>query len=291
MYNQNSKIMAKILTYASKLDEVEFLASYVLQLGKKLGAEIEFLFTLEILNYPVGIPVVAKPNYEHPSEDDKKIIREVEKEVIKRIDKVKKDLKGTPPLKISAVAGRATNVVDNKTSEGYFDFIVLSGSADSLYMINERNMDIVKRVHLPVLLIPEGKKFTGPKLIVYATDYKEEDIPVLRHISEFASNFRAGITALHITDDVDFEEKVVKQGFKQTVLDKVGYNRIEITTMAPEADKDFEQAVNDYAKSVNADMIAALRGKKGFIDRVFRSSATRKLINAAELPVLVYQEE
>ena len=90
--------------------------------------------------------------------------------------------------------------------------VILEGQQDdSFWMQSSTNMDIIKMVECPVWIIPKGAIYQPFSEIVYATDYKAEDIINLKKLISLFPHLMPNITALHITDSVDFEERVKKE--------------------------------------------------------------------------------
>jgi nucleotide-binding universal stress UspA family protein len=135
--------------------------------------------------------------------------------------------------------------------------------------------------------LPNQVLFKPFKHIIYATNYNKADIPVLKKLSAFAKLFNAEITALHVTDSLDFEEKVKNMGFKNILKEKTNYP-INVQVLVEQKNEDTSAIINSFAKSANADIIVMLKQNKSFFERVFKGSATKKLINKTNLPVLIY---
>ena len=126
------------------------------------------------------------------------------------------------------------------------------------------------------------------KKILYATDYNEADITTLKRLVALTKEFSPEITALHITDSKDFEEKTMQKGFKDIVAQETNYDKIHVKT--EKESKSTEEKINDIAIKIKADLIVLLKENKGFIEKIFTSSSTKKVIKKAKLPVLVYHE-
>ena len=192
--------------------------------------------------------------------------------------------------------------VDFEIRSGATDMILLeaSGKKDTyMLMINESEepemgflintyLQIVEKTECPILKVNGDFDFSKLQKVLYATDYKEEDVPVLKKLSEMLAPFKAEITALHITDNLDLEEKLKSHGYESSLLKKIGYDRIRF---AIRKDKKVPRGIMDYAKSGKYDMIVVLKENRSFLERIFGSSDSNKILAKAETPVMVYHEE
>jgi len=137
----------------------------------------------------------------------------------------------------------------------------------------------------PVMLIPAHYESKPLKNILYSTNYNEEDFDTLNKLSEFASPYNAHITALHITDKLDMEEKLKIKGFETMVGEKVNYKDISFTVYPY---SDIEEGIMEYSIRTKAEMIVVLKENKGFIDNLIHGSHSKRILKKAELPVMVF---
>ncbi|NJK86610.1 MAG: universal stress protein [Bacteroidales bacterium] len=102
--------------------------------------------------------------------------------------------------------------------------------------------------------------------------------------------FEPHITALHITDNLDFEERVKKEGF-DTIIEQTGYPNLDIKILHNRSDADTSEIIDSYASLIEANLIVVLKKNKSFFEKVFRTSTTTKLLNQSHVPVMVFHEK
>jgi nucleotide-binding universal stress UspA family protein len=51
------------------------------------------------------------------------------------------------------------------------------------------------------------------------------------------------------------------------------------------------QLINDYACLIDANLIVVLKENRHFLERLVKSSSTKKIVQQARTPVLVYHEK
>lgn len=184
----------------------------------------------------------------------------------------------------------ADKIIDMSEAEDTY-MILLTGRSEHSFLdrfISDMNQEIVEDARCPVFIVPPEAKFTGIRKIIYATNYHEADIGSLAKLSELAEIFNAHINALHITLDDDFKNQIRERGFKNLVREKSGYEHIDITSVKGES---IIEDINKFAHETEADLISIMKENRGFLEDLFTSSSTRKLVMHTMLPVLVFHEK
>ena len=148
--------------------------------------------------------------------------------------------------------------------------------------------NIIDHVLCPVFAVPEDNTAISIKNVVYATDYHEEDINVLKHLYGYLSEGEASrITVMHNAETLNFVEKLKWVGLQELVKEEVGVENIDFKL---ETDKDVEEGIQDYIDEFDTDLLVVLKEKKGFFKRIFSSSDTKSILTKFKKPVLVYHE-
>ena len=162
---------------------------------------------------------------------------------------------------------------------------------DSIFPDDSSNVDIIRNVRCPVWIVPEGITYKPFSEILYATDYHEEDVHKIKQLAGFASQFAASITAVHITGDACFSEKVKGEGFVNMVKKETGYELISIKVLPETKGEPLVDELHNFALMIDADLIVLLRENRRFADRLMHGSRSEKIARETQLPVLIYNEE
>lgn len=151
-------------------------------------------------------------------------------------------------------------------------------------LIGSNTLDVAKHTQTPVLIIPEHAVYDDITDIGLATDFREvaETIP--------ENNIRWVLDAtgarLHVLN-VDFEhahanaDTPFQSGLVETMFQRYAprYHFID--------HPDIAEALDQYAEKLSIEMLIVVPKKHHFIDRLFRGSATQKLVFHSRIPVLV----
>ncbi len=210
------------------------------------------------------------------------------------LQKIKADLKNKYPqlseIHYSLKSGIDTKVVIHETSqedvamlifpdykrEGFLDFIIDIGP------------EIIAHARCPVLVVPEKTTFQPIRTIVFATDYEEEDIDAIKKLVEIARPFNSEIKIVHLTDNIDFVEKIEKEGFTELIKENVNYNKITLVSLE---NKDIVPAIMNFSANNKADIIAILKENKNFLARIFEKSISKNIVKNSNIPVLIFHKQ
>ena len=69
-------------------------------------------------------------------------------------------------------------------------------------MIGSKTRSVIDQSDCPVFVIPENNKDGEISKIVFATDYRESDMPSIKYLSEIAELFEAEIIIVHVADRI-----------------------------------------------------------------------------------------
>ncbi|MCB2222490.1 MAG: universal stress protein [Bacteroidetes bacterium] len=283
--------MKKILVYIHQINEIEHILNYSVHLAKDLEASIDLLHSVELQNFPMGVPSMARQTPNFTQEQLEKLFEDMQATFETEVKKIKSGLQNPPEINFFTRQGISTHVIEDFAKKNAYDYMVVAADEDNDFLVNDRNLDIIKHVRIPVWVIPRSKQYKKVSSIIYATDYNEEDIDTMRKIAELATIYDAHISAIHVTDNLNFSEKVKNSGFKDMITEKVGYRNLEVSTMVQKKKDTLSNTINEYAKMKNGDMIAVLKENKNFFERLFGKSDTKDLISHAKYPVLVFQQK
>jgi len=284
--------MKTLLAIINEPKESKDFIRYVAGMGVDLKANVHLLYTQNPTNYPLGtrgttgIAVAqVQQNLEALADTAKEILA-------KHIEDVKSKMQEDVFIDYSTELGVTSLLVKQLVSDNKADMVVLEGQKnESFWTQTSGNMEIIGSVDCPVWIIPNTLVYEPFTEIVYATDYKEEDVTGLKKLIEVTKHFSPAINALHITDSVDFEEKVKKEGFLEMLQKKVAYDHLSVKILNESGNNDTAELLNDYVLRIKADLIVVLKENKTFFERIFKSDPAKKIIKKSMLPVLVFHEK
>jgi nucleotide-binding universal stress UspA family protein len=207
-------------------------------------------------------------------------------------EKIKEAFGSKPSCTVELVA-RSGNAVKELYSEAErikADLIVVgTHGAGVLHRIVGSVATGLSNKGRPVLMVPPSKERFPIKRIVYATDYKEGEIPVVQYVSQFASLLPAEVTVLHITDLTFFGgfEKGLFEVYKRELEEKMPGNSFNFQLLDS---GNIVAGIQDFVKDYGADLLVLTQDRSFSVTGLLSLSVTRRLSFTSDIPILVIPE-
>lgn len=141
----------------------------------------------------------------------------------------------------------------------------------------------------PVMAIPYEYEWKKPEKILMATNHFEKEPAILDFLFELADLYMAKVQVAVFTDEDDDKavtflehtrktpqyEKMLKEQYKEETL-----------TATHLFGKEFEETLQDYIKQNEIDILAMVTYQRGFWDRIFHPSMTKRMSYHTNIPLL-----
>jgi nucleotide-binding universal stress UspA family protein len=147
----------------------------------------------------------------------------------------------------------------------------------------------IKRLKVPVLAIPEDYKFLGEqnlRKIVYLTDYDESDFVSIKKLMRFSSLFNMSIHCIHIGAHNDKWELLKMEGLREYF--QKAYQKESVECHILDNKPDLLQAIDNYVKENEINLLALTHRKRKLLDKVFKPSIAKRVFYHTEIPLLVF---
>ncbi len=279
-------LLAIINDPANSKDFIE----YTYQMAEDLNYTPHFLYTQDPAVYAMSSGAIrpgANPIGTEIEVDRKNAIRLIQE----KIRTVRKELSNDVSFNFNVETGAADLVINRYISDKKAEMAVLEGrDKNGAWTSDTANSGIIQKINCPGWMIPYRMSYDPYQKIIYATDYNETDINNLKNLINLTGRFSPEITALHISDSDDFEQKTKEKGFMEIVKKELGYEKILVKTLVDKGKKGPGENINKYAIDNGANLIVLLKENVNFIKKIFKPGQTKKILKTAKLPVLVYQE-
>ncbi len=193
-------------------------------------------------------------------------------------------------LEYIALKGSIGKEIRKEAEHSHPDLIITGthGTSNSLSLFQKSHTwDIIKKSNVPILAIPQNALFKNIKKIVFATEYREGEIPGIQSIVKMAARFGAKLVVVHISNHMlekEFE-LMVYQRFNSDVRDKVSYENLSFRIVYAD---DIVKGLNDYCFSSSADWIAMSHAQPFFFETMLipEKSITKEMSLKTHIPLL-----
>ncbi len=278
--------MMKILVATDYSEQVMNAEHYAVQLAKMQGFYLKFLHVFEPpIADQIGSFDAEKIDYSPVVHELKKL-----KEHVGRLMSSVGVKDGEIEYECLVREGHPAAQIVEEVNESFPDFVLMGthgGSGFREFILGSQTWKVIKKAGVPVFAIPDDASFAGMKNIVFATEYREGELPVINFLTQLAIRFKAELTVLHITANVITEEfeKQISSLFKQELKNKIAYPGIKFKI---EYATDIIGGLNQYTERNKSDLLVMSPEKPYFLERVFSpgSRTTKTMSIHTKLPLL-----
>ena len=197
-------------------------------------------------------------------------------------------------FKISKVAIRISSSlkfgIKQEVKENNYDFIIMGTNGENLtsqMLFGSNTYNIIRKVGLPVLFVPEKAIFCHLSHIVYATDYRNKDIQKIRELIQLTKNESTTISVVHVNERECDAYTSIFELIRDSLKEKYNNPNVKYEQIIHE---DVTEGLMEFVNEKNADLLVLLTRKHSLFRKLFEESTTKKISQLAYFPVLVYQE-
>jgi nucleotide-binding universal stress UspA family protein len=285
-------MMKKILIPTDFKKESFQTTKYGMNLALKLNMEVLLLHVLNLgqigstASTEADFRAVPQDNVEHTEQH----LKAAKMAMKKTIETLTKEFDSLPVIESKIETGPLKDTIAGFTKQEETALLLLTAKEDGgfLQFMTYINNYLTEKSGCPVLIVPESAEFHDFNRIVYATDYKQEDIQAFKTLSAYAKPFDGFIYGLHMTQDNFMDERMKKEGFRENVRKQVGYENLNVYLVKGD---DIIKNLEDFAEESEADVIALHQENENFFKKVFSENTARKVARKSHLPVLVFHND
>lgn len=183
--------------------------------------------------------------------------------------------------------------VSQVATEHNADLIIMGShgiSGINEIFVGSNTEKVVRNSELPVLVIKRKRLNADYKIVVFASDFSEEAVKPYITASKLFATLGSEMHLLNVN--------VPGQGFKSTsemetnmteFLQKADGNLNRMNVVHYVADTSVEKGILNFAKKVNADLVAIPTHGRTGLAHFFEGSISEDLANHANLPVMTFK--
>jgi nucleotide-binding universal stress UspA family protein len=283
--------MNKLLVPIDFSDYSKNALEYAAVLAKKLNASITVFHCYYIATPPEYGTLSTYMNM--AIEEEQKRSEEQMAEFVKDYQQYAGESDQKLQINTKVKMGLPTEDIIDMVKEHQFDMVIMgtkgaTGLDRILFGSVTGNVIEDDSIKCPVLAVPKGTNYRSISHILYGMDYEEDDVPVIDSLLEFAGEFDAKLTCLHISTDEDLEasDRLEKEILEDTYW-FTPYSKIKFELVKNESVK---KGMETYLKENKVDLIAVQPRERNFLENLFHKSVSANLYTYAGVPVLVLKK-
>lgn len=279
--------MGTLLSVIREPEESGSFIGYAVRLARDLHSSVHLMYVEEEYEYTIGRPP-APDNFTGQKQSQR--LRDAEELLSQQVLKIVTGIHGAGPVDYSAELTSMIEVINDYVRTDRADIVVIEGEVrQGLLKQMTTNDDIIDEADCPVLIVPGNIAYRPFRKVVFASAFREEDIPALKDLVRILSDVSPEIRVVHVTGNPD-DEKIRRTGFDEILRSQTGYQNIFVEYLKDEKSLNIAGMIKSYAIESNADLIVAMKQDRNFFGKLFSSDRTKKILKEEpELPVLIYK--
>lgn len=190
------------------------------------------------------------------------------------------------PIKFILEEGNFLYILREIIGEESVDFVVMGTDGNSgieKMLFGSNTINAITSMKVPILSVPHGMSFKGFKNIGFTTVFDQKDKDALKYLIEIANRHQAKIHCMHVSKDGKFNQQAMKDWQDQFAGDPIVFEIYH--------DADPVNAVLDFIKEKQIDLLTVVSRNKGFFDKIFSPGFTKKIANKNITPLFVFHEQ
>ena len=242
-------------------------------------------YAAKLLTGHYGVTLILYHSYSKASEAQK---------IEQDLEELKKQLMEKNIVKIEILAHQEDDFVDGlaRAVRHKVANLVIMGitgkSALAQVFFGSNTLKMVETKSCPVMIIPENAEYKPLKNVMLTSDFKSTlNTTPSGPIKDFLNVFHPQLHIVNVDKDhfISLTEEYEKE--KQELKQLFAEYKPEFYFMRL---YDIDEAINLFAESRDIDMIIAIQKNHSFIEKMLKSSRTKKLSYHSKMPILVMHE-
>lgn len=199
---------------------------------------------------------------------------------------------GLPSEQITQIIeyGLVSDIIVSTAKAMNVDLIVMSTKGASNIFdkwLGTNAENVMESAECPVWVIPENTPLNPPQTIMYAADFKEDEIAATYKLLEIAKPLGATCKVIHIHD---YFELSIARTVKEMVSDLKQEFAHEDVTFKDLNREEILKGLEVYIRTHKPDVLALAIYEKSFLSKIFDASIAQHFIYEAKLPMLFFKK-
>ncbi|MCU0439967.1 MAG: universal stress protein [Raineya sp.] len=276
--------MKKILVPTDFSDFADKALQTAVSIAKKIKAEI---FLVNVNEMSVAALPIAEYYY-YDKEKEQSYLQMVNESLDKTLKKITSDMDlADIPVSTLVESGLLVDTVEEVSRREKVDLIIMGtqGATGTKEMLIGSNTEkVVRNAPCPVLSVP-NKVYDTFKKIVFPTTLRPDQLSAFKQLADLQTVFEGQIQLLYLNNPAHLSDNEAIIARKDELVKESGLKNVDIF-MGEQNVFDEENAILDFAKSQQADLIVMATHQRKGLAHLFLGSITEDTINHAEVPVL-----
>jgi nucleotide-binding universal stress UspA family protein len=290
------QVIKKILVPVDYSECSSFASRYAVKIACIVGAEVKFFHTyyspaFDLIELAGAVQAQSQLREEVTSNLEESE-RATAESFIQRMKDYVKECEIQPiPFGYEIAPGVPEDEIIRFSEDYKPDLVIMGthGKGTGVHAImGSVTASVINRISLPIMAIPEKYTFVGEKNVknvIYVTDFDESDFLSLRKLMNLTEQLDLDIHCVHIGDNPRAWDKVKMEGLMEYF--KKAYGKTQVTYSFIQQ-KNLLEDLDKLIREKNINIISLTSYRRNIIEKLFKTSITKKLFYHTGIPLLVF---
>ncbi|MEA5459018.1 universal stress protein [Arcicella sp. LKC2W] len=153
--------------------------------------------------------------------------------------------------------------------------------------LGTHSQKVMKNAPCPVWIVPENTAINYPQNILYAADFKEDEVLATQKVLEFSKPLGAVCNVVHIHDYFELNVGHAVQEMVHYLEDEFEKDEVNVHNVNR---ADIIGGLETYIRTHKPDVLALAIHEKSFLEKIFDTSVTNHFVQEAKLPILTFKK-
>ena len=268
--------MKKLLIPTDFSPAANLAIDYAIDIANQFGSNVTLLHTYQVMSTTGSFVSIER----YLKED-------AEQEMTKTLNSICSRFKHGASVRSEIINGPTVSVISKLADNANFDLIIMgtqgASGITSVFTGSTTNA-VIKNAETPVLVIPEKAVFRPIKNIVFAVDdYDISSAGVVSALTQMARRYQAKVLVYHLD-----------RGESDNAIDptvSMYMDGLETSYHFEMEGGNVNDSINQFLIDYNGDLLCMIQRDRGFFDRLFHSSVTKKEIFSSQVPLLIMHDD
>lgn len=208
----------------------------------------------------------------------------------KKLSKYLSLMKNPPIADFEAEQGMTENklIEYSKEKNTYMIYIDQTTQKNSANLYHQYN-HFIKESQSPVLLANEIATTNMLRKMVYVTNFKEQDVPVIGSLKKMSRAIGATLQSFHVDPEKTFQDKVEALRHDDKFADSSLAE--EVSSVRNIKKESMMEAIKQIQDNEEPDLIVLLKENRSFWQKLFEKNTSKEVIIDSTIPVLIFHEK
>ena len=270
--------MQTILVPTDFSDNAGNAAAYAARLAKKLNASLVLLHAY-MLPTPVSEVPYVMVNAEEMQRDNERLAEQAAAKLQEEFG-----------IAVTSIVrlGFPSEEIDAVIEDQPIDLVVMGmrGKGTLEKMMGSTTTSALKKVHKPILVVPQDASYRDLRHVTYATDFSYTvSFHVYDLLLDLLKSFNADLHIVHVQRNQELTNQEIAGEIQMDPAFKGVPHEFHLVK-----DGDVNHGIRSYLEKNTTDLLVMVTHEHGFLDRLFGRSHTRAMVYDTHIPLLVLKD-